>query len=62
MAKFIVRETLPCYVTWAYEIEAEDEEAAMVKFHDGDYPLPGAPHVGNAIDWIEGDTICDPAE
>jgi len=61
MPKFIIRDTLPCYVTWTYEIEADSEDDAMDKFMDGDHDTPKEPEIGDNISWIDGTTSCDPA-
>ena len=37
MPIFIVEESVPTYVTWRAEVEAETEEEAMEKFIEGDY-------------------------
>jgi len=37
MPTFIVEESVPSYVTWRAEVEAQSEEEAIEKFIEGDY-------------------------
>ena len=48
MAKFIITETIPCFVTWTREIEADNQDEAMQKHHD---------HVGEAATEEIGDSL-----
>jgi len=35
MKKYIVTNTQPCWVTWSFEVQAENEDEAMDKRNDG---------------------------
>lgn len=55
MPKFIIRDTVPCYVTWPYVVEAEDEEMALENFCQGDQGEPqGDAVIGNVVGRIDG--------
>jgi hypothetical protein len=59
MAKFRVTERVPCWVTWTYEIEADDADAAYAAYCDGDYGAPICePDIGESIDYA-GDSQID---
>ena len=51
MPKYIIRDTTPYYVSWYYEIEADDEDSAYETFCDG----PDAPathvNIGESCDY-----------
>lgn len=57
MSKFIIRDRVPCWVTWTYEIEADDEKTAINRYLDGDYDSEGhgEPEIGDTIDAIDGE-------
>jgi hypothetical protein len=50
MAKFKVTDTQACWVTWTYEVEAKDKDAAMDKWIEGDSIPIGEPEIGDSID------------
>ncbi len=54
MPKYIIRDTTPCYVSWYYEVEALDEDAAYEQFCDGSYSGAQAIEIGDSIDWVDG--------
>jgi hypothetical protein len=50
---FIVKKTMPTYVTWSYEVIAKNEKEAYGKFIKGDYnhePVFGEPEIGEIPD------------
>lgn len=53
MAKFIIRDTLACMVTWTYECEAESVEDAQQLFMDGALACTGdTPIIGDCIEYV----------
>lgn len=53
MAKFIVRDTVPCWVTWLYPIEADSEAEALQKYREGNHASAyNEAEIGDAIDGI----------
>ena len=58
MSKFIIRDTLPCYVTWTYEVEAESQEVAERAYTDGEATTIGEPEIGDCIDGVPSQTEC----
>jgi hypothetical protein len=53
MKTFIVKKTMPTYVTWFYEVVAENKKEAYDKFKKGDYkhePVFGNPEIGQMLD------------
>lgn len=51
MAKFIIRDTMACYVTWNYEVEAESEDAARELWMEGRATALGET-IGDSIDFL----------
>ena len=52
MPTFIVEETVPSFVTWRAEVEAESESEAIRKFLEGEYGGEEGPFFGDAIDSV----------
>lgn len=52
MPKYIVSQSIPCWVTWSYEIEAETEEDARNQYLDGDLGKALGYKIGNNIEFI----------
>lgn len=62
MPKFRVASTVPCFVTWTCEIEAESETDARQKFRNGEYEFTDQPEIGDAVDSGNSEEITvDPA-
>lgn len=49
MKTFYVKSIMVCSVTWQYEIEAEDESAALEKYWSGEHDEPISTEIGDAI-------------
>lgn len=50
MVRFRVKQTMPCWVTWTYEIEAPTEDEAREAFYQGDHSGPiGEPEIGDMV-------------
>ncbi len=60
MPKFIVRDTKPLYVTFIYEIEAENEEQAYDNYIDN-HPPCRRHELGNAVMSLDGVIEVKPA-
>ena len=56
MAKFIVRDTVPLYVTFIYEVEAKDEEQAYDNYLDNQPPCQRH-ELGDSVDMGGDGTI-----
>ena len=52
MPRYIVTDKVPCWVTYAYHVEADTSEEAIKAYHDGEGEMV-APELGPEI----GDTI-----
>lgn len=58
---FIVRETLPCWVTWNKRVDALDAQDALDRVRDGQGESVGAPEIGDNIDGVpEQDDVVAP--
>ena len=51
MPKFIIQQTIPCYVSYFYEIEADNDDTAFHMLYDGDHDGAKAATIDNQIDW-----------
>lgn len=66
MPKYLIKETMPCWVTWHRVVEADDEVDAYNCFNDGDgvlcnadgsIPVDGepTPEIGDILSGYDGD-------
>lgn len=55
MPKFIVKDRMACWVTWSYEVEADDEDAALDAFCQGDHGEAGEPEIGDSVDMLDNE-------
>lgn len=66
MPKYVIKETMPCWVTWHRVVEADNEADAFNMFNDGDglicnpdgsVPLGSvpSPEIGDILDGYDGD-------
>ncbi len=59
MPKFVIKDTIPCYVTYLYEVTAKDEDEAYDIFYDG---IPSDHHeISDSIGWLDGSTTISAA-
>lgn len=59
MAKWRVTNTVPCWVTWVFEIDAPpSKEAAVEQFNSG-LVEPGDPEIGDSLDWVDAQIECE---
>lgn len=50
--KYIIRETMPCYVSWYYEIEADSKDDAYDIFCNGEHCCSSIyTEIGDGIGW-----------
>lgn len=59
MAKFHIKDTQLCYVTWSYEVEAANEEEALELFREGDHAEACGHEVGDASSVYDGETTVE---
>ena len=57
MPRYRIRHTLPCYVTWTYEFEAENEADAAAALINGELDAHGEPEIGDVIDWMPNEDL-----
>lgn len=49
---FIVKEIRPCWVTFSYRVQADDEEGAVEGFYESQADYIGE-EVGDSIGWLD---------
>ena len=52
MPKFVVLDTIACWVEFKHEVEAENAEDARRKYNDGEADFI-ASEIGDTVDWVE---------
>lgn len=62
MPKFIIKETQACWVTWEYEIEAENADAAEMQYLEEHPSSDLPPEIGDSIDGYNEIIKVEPAE
>lgn len=58
MPKFKVSDTMACMVTWEYEIEADDKDAAFQKYVNGDHGEAIGPTIGDTVEYVPQSLDC----
>lgn len=53
MKKYTIKDTIACWVTWSYEIEADSEADAITKYRQEQPTSPTPPEIGDTIDGYE---------
>jgi len=61
MPQFRIKDTIPCYVTWTYTVEADSESAAREAFIDQDESIRpvGLPDIGDCVDFLPQTTVIE---
>ena len=62
MPKFLIYETLPCWVTYVSTVEAKDSTEALEKFGNGEHTQLASPEIGDIIDGYDGNIEVEPYE
>ena len=57
MPRYIIKDRVPCWVTWTYHVIAEDEETALATYCQGDYEDEGhgEPEIGDNIEMLDNE-------
>ena len=61
MPKFLVKDTIACWVTWTHEIEAKDADEAKSRYRDGDHDAAIETIIGDCIDYEPMSLKIEPA-
>jgi hypothetical protein len=61
MPKFIIEETIPCFVTWRCTIEAADEAEAREMFQNGQHGEKEQAFIGDSIAFLDIELTVKPA-
>jgi hypothetical protein len=58
MAQYIIRDRVPCWVTWTYRVEAASRQEAIERYGSCDYYEDeghGEPEIGETISLLENE-------